>query len=896
MFNNRRRISWMLSAFPNTYFKMPSRKLAIVALALAILSSPARAQIFDGGGDGVNWNNANNWNPATVPGHLGAVSIGGTYSVIFNDNYTSSNAISSLTLDGGNSTSTAQLTQNADGDNLYAPTETIGLSNGAIYNQSAGTNGTDTMYIGKSSTSTAFYNLSGDGVLTGETPFASSILYVGWSGTGTFTQSGTSTNSMATIVLAFGSKAGTYNFESGTISADAVTVGSTGKGDFNQTGGNSTVNTVTIGDATTSGNGTYELSTGTLTAGNEYLGGAGTFTQTSGTNFISGPVSTPELDIGYLSATTGTAEYLLKGGLLTGPSENIGYGRGDLGDLNQTAGSNETTSLDVGLGSGATGTYELTGSSSLLITGVEYIGDAGTGTFTQAGGTNKLDGDDSVTNAGGLIIGNQSGSHGEYLLESGTLTPIGSHSVDFEVIGAGNSASNGDTADLKQTGGTNLADSVTLGENAGSIGTYELSGDNSSLLEVRSTKLIVGDSGTGSFTQTGGTVNVAGQGLYVGYNEGSVGHYNMQGGFIENSFQVIGFQNSMANGDVADFNQSGGNNNASLILGSNAGSVGTYELSGSSSTINSSGEIIGDNGTGTFTQTGGSNSVSGEIDLGDLNGASGTYTMSNGAQLSATTLNVAPAVGGKGAMTIDGSSTHVEVNQLAVGGSTKNPGGTGTLTLTGGATIHASSTVSAGINGTIDATGGAITIGSNDTAATLGEILINTGGVLAGNGTFIANKVINGGNIVPGDPTTMHIQGDYEQTANGVLTLDIAGAGAGDYDTLDITGALKIDSGATLKLNFIDGFAPTLGETFDLIGYQTVDPLNASFTTVDIEGLAPGFDYTLTPVGLGGTDVQLTALNDALTAVPEPSTYALLLLGGGLLFWQARRRSILARR
>jgi hypothetical protein len=200
------------------------------------------------------------------------------------------------------------------------------------------------------------------------------------------------------------------------------------------------------------------------------------------------------------------------------------------------------------------------------------------------------------------------------------------------------------------------------------------------------------------------------------------------------------------------------------------------------------------------------------------------------------------------------------------------------------ATVHVATKVSTGTQGSITLnTDSALTIGSitgtGNTLAAPNTIQINSGGTLGGGGTINAQKVINGGTVAPGDPTTLTIAGDYTQTANGVLVLAIGGPDSADSDHLAIDGMFAVETGAVLQLDFIDGFAPTAGETFDLIDYQTIDPLNAAFSQVDIEGLQAGFEYVVTPVGGDVTNFQLTALNDGVSTVPEPSTYALIAVG-----------------
>ena len=66
--------------------------------------------------------------------------------------------------------------------------------------------------------------------------------------------------------------------------------------------------------------------------------------------------------------------------------------------------------------------------------------------------------------------------------------------------------------------------SLYLGYNAGGSGTYNLSG--SGLLSARTSTSAT--SGSGSFTQSGGT-NSVGPTLYLGYNAGSSGTYNLSG-------------------------------------------------------------------------------------------------------------------------------------------------------------------------------------------------------------------------------------------------------------------------------------------------------------------------------------------------------------------------------
>jgi hypothetical protein len=68
----------------------------------------------------------------------------------------------------------------------------------------------------------------------------------------------------------------------------------------------------------------------------------------------------------------------------------------------------------------------------------------------------------------------------------------------------------------------------------------------------------------------------------------------------------------------------------------------------------------------------------------------------------------------------------------------------------------------------------------------------------------------------------------------------------------------------------MDGFAPTAGETFDLI--NAAGGANLSAATLQIEGLEPDFDYS--EMFTNG-EFTLTAINDgvSVSSAPEPNSF-----------------------
>jgi hypothetical protein len=138
--------------------------------------------------------------------------------------------------------------------------------------------------------------------------------------------------------------------------------------------------------------------------------------------------------------------------------------------------------------------------------------------------------------------------------------------------------------------------------------------------------------GTGAISQSGGTIATTAtsfSNLYLGYGEGSSGAYTMSGGTLTvNGYEYDGFAGT------GSFTQTGGANvlpnGASLFVSRASGATGTYSLSGTGALSCSGFEFIGYVGTAVFTQTGGSNTTTSELDVGINGGSSSSYNLSGG--------------------------------------------------------------------------------------------------------------------------------------------------------------------------------------------------------------------------------------------------------------------------
>ena len=378
-------------------------------------------------------------------------------------------------------------------------------------------------------------------------------------------------------------------------------IGNTNTGALKQTAGSNTTYELDLGATTDPrSSGAYYLSGSGSTlsvGGNEAVGwmGVGAFTQTGGSNTVAGL-----LYVGAWSSSSGT--YNFSGGTINAGSEMIGTA--GAGTFTQSGGDNTTSGMMVG--NGGNGSYILNG-GSLTSTDVEEIGGLmGPGTFVQTAGTNTVAG-------GGLIVSSTkdpSGAFATYTLKGGSLTVTGG-----EYIGAVQTWFDVAPGSLLQLGATAKGGglSVTSGENAGGA-----SGVSFVIM-------------SGSFTQTGGTNTVASSGLTIGDAFGT-SSYSLSGGSLTvTGGETIGYPVSPVYNITSKglFTQTGGTNTI-MSGGLSLTNGSSYTLSDGSLSV-TGGESV--DGSSTFAQTGGSNVVSGGI---NMNG--GTYTLGGGV-LSADTVS-----------------------------------------------------------------------------------------------------------------------------------------------------------------------------------------------------------------------------------------------------------------
>ncbi|MGD0515897.1 MAG: autotransporter-associated beta strand repeat-containing protein [Thermoguttaceae bacterium] len=921
-----------------------------------------------------------------------------------------------------------------DGGMHSASNEYVGYLFGTgTYTQTGGTNSISSgLCLANMSGYSGFYNLSGTGYLYA---YSESI---GLSGTGTFTQTG-GTNSTSSLGLANGisnstPSVGIYNLSgTGYLSAGSEYIGQLGIGTFTQTGGTNNATYINI-NATS----TYTLSAGTLTL-NGGIVNQGVWNLTNSTAAIKAYSSFVDLSNATLTNAGNVALNLDSHSLLivpmgldsasyfksyantglmhqSGSTLNISsaysiYGIGSINGHVACQGTLAATTyysinINGGLTISGTGSVNLGNWSSLYINDApsgmdsgslssyyQYIGSIGTGTFSQTGGTNTtkyikiyasgtytftagtliinggienqgvwdLSNSSAVINASSSIVdlsnatltnaGNVSwnldahsllivpagfdpatyfksyantglvhqsgstlnistaysiygigsindhvvcqgtlGSYSTYFINlNGGLTISGTGSVN---LGSGtlyvNDAISGmdggslssyyqyvgstGTGTFTQSGGTNSSyytyASIYLGYNPGASGTYNLSGTGN----LSTQNIYVGYSGTGTFMQTGGSnstynkyVGYSGTGtytqtggtnsgyLYLGYNSGASGIYNLSG-----SGQLSAYSAYVGYSGVGTFTQTGGTISGYLYLGYNPGASGTYNLS-SPGKMSAYSEYIGYSGTGTFTQDGGSNSVSSYEYVG-YSGI-GTYTQTGGTNSITYNLYLGYNSGSSGTYNLNGGT--LILKSLSKGGS-----GTAAFNF-GGGTLQASGAFTSTLPLTLTGTNGNANVNTNSYAVALSSVLSGDGGLnKLGSGTLTLSNTANyGGNT----------------TVNGGTLIFAGGIGAGGTTLIDVESGTAILKTVNVSKNDLDIYTAAAA-TFEVADHTHMvgDISGSGITQVDsgVSLTAASIRQGTLTIGSGATvTIQAIAggpLGGTITPVPEPGAWVLL--------------------
>lgn len=316
---------------------------------------------------------------------------------------------------------------------------------------------------------------------------------------------------------------------------------------------------------------------------------------------------------------------------------------------------------------------------------------------------------------------------------------------------------------------------------------------------------------------------------------------------------------------------------AGVALGSGAGGTGSLSLDhGASLLISNSGSegahlVLG----GNFVQ----NQGSGLLDV--AGGSSIVLNAGPGAAL------VVIGHDGQGLATFRGAS------QLQLGDGSlliaRDAAGIGQLRLSEGSSAQAGYVGVGAWNGSD--TGVATLIVNDSSVLSAQTIEVGGHGYVGGTGTLIGN-VINRGVFSPGNsPGTLHIQGSFQNQAGGRLVLEVQSDGHGGF----VTDQLLFADGANVSLDhlqlsfhFLGNTDPNAFQASGLFGVNTF--LQQGGHGLDA-GLFKQVSYTASADAYQFSNFSFNASTGAVFSaqpVPEPATWAMLMLGMLVMGWRRR--------
>ncbi len=507
-------------------------------------------------------------------------------------------------------------------------------------------------------------------------------------------------------------------------------------------------------------------------------------------------------------------------------------------------------------------------------------GTAGTGVATAAGTTLNLNG----TIAGGLgwssSEGTSNGGTGVSLGGNATFAPTAGASLLGGAGGNGGDLANGGAggAGVILGGGatfTGAANMTVTGGAGGSSGTLAITtggqggagilvGSGATFVNATGAQISGGAGGASDFTGGNG-----GEGIRF---LGNATFTNPSAATIQGGAATDGFANGGA-GVVFEAGGSLTNQSGALIAGGatpfGTGGTGVAFLAGGALTNAAGATISGGSGAG----------------VGGGNGTGVSFAGGNGSLTNAGTIQGGVAMGNApNAVTLlAGGVIDGDLNVGPNAGSTLTLAGFGNQTYSAavtGATTFNGSLVKAG-NGTwtLDqalAPGGGTTINAGTLSVTGnlsgGTVTVNAGGTLGGTGPVGAISLA-GGTLSPGVTAGTLTTAGLLWTGGGIL-FDLGPTPA----TSDLiqTGALQ-GGGTSYAFTFVDqGWV--FGAAYDLITFSSSDIALGNFTFTNAGGFDGHFGYQ-------GNTLQFT-----VTGVPEPGTWAILVLCAAALLAHRLRR------
>ena len=777
-----------------------------------------------------------------------------------------------LNINNGSTTSKGIIVGNIGTGTLNATNASMTITSGALY---IGGNEADSRPAG-----------TGTATLTNTSLSVPGDIGVGNYGTGTLILDGSTTLSTSgyLYVANHGGSTGTLTLQNGarvTVPDHTARLGQSGTAVVNILSGStfdSSSKDIHIGYNST-GNGTVNVDGGTVNSLKIWVGNKGTGTL----SVKNGAIDTNKNNIyvGNESGSTGTLN-LMDGGLInTGTSHlYVGTAAGSTGTFNMTGGI--LTAGDLRVGDTGTGVANITGG----IVDLQYVMYAAI--YNGSNGTINISGSDTrITTAGNIIAGYEAGTTGSITIDGATVN--GNSELRLGRYGDG-------TMTLKNDAKVTVAGIVNVGQYAGATGELNVEGGTF----TGNGELRVADLGKGTMNITGGSASAAGL-VNVGYGAGSEGKVTISNGTLTlpnsgNTFRIGRYGTGEV--DVLEGGQLIVEKNTTQ-LGYYAGGYGTLKIDGGYAKLKKLDIGYAADATGYFEMKDGTLDILATTDGNEINvGYSGYgYAKISGGEVNLVSLRVGRENGSFGQLTIEGDGV---MNLSSAARISYNAGSEGHVFIKDNGQLNVTKELTIGNSdaGYVEVSGGQlnanpIVIKDNGSTLTVTggmvtspNITIPQAASLDWTGGGMDIKTVNGdlnqkgGVLYPGVSTIVaaEILGNYTQTSDGKIVIDVDQAN-NVWDTITVTNG-NLDLNGTLFVNFTDDQEPV--DTFQIFNVNN-GTMDVSDITLEFpEWYSYGDAWMLSPTGL------LMAVPDP-NAVPEPSTWALLILGAaGLLYYRKR--------
>ncbi len=351
---------------------------ALVVVNLVVVGSVMGQKTWDGGGDGVNWDSGDNWNPNGVPGAGDAVTIPNGFSLTVNTaavcasfTIVEGNAANTVTISGSNSlTVSGAVIINSPGNNGANKIISVGTGELSCASLSMATTNNDNRII-RITISTGTVNVSGNFTMNDLDPDRNQVVF---SGAGTLNLGGAISG--GTIVAS----TGTVNYNGG--SAQTVTNYAYNNLTLSNAGIKTLGSNITISGNLTISGGTLDLST--FSANRSAAGGTLTVADGSslfigGTNTLPSNYSTHSIGATSTIAYTGSNQSVaaLNSSQSYGNLVLSGSGIKTFGAARMISGNLSITSTIASLtGTSTAGTLTLDGNGQLSGTHGSFISTA----------------------------------------------------------------------------------------------------------------------------------------------------------------------------------------------------------------------------------------------------------------------------------------------------------------------------------------------------------------------------------------------------------------------------------------------------------------------------------------------------------------------------------------